>query len=114
MKATNVNGWILGVIPVLVLLCFGCASANVNPPAPRANTGYVDFFIELAAGLAWDIQRFDSSATGFKPAFSSLNPIEGPVLRLAFAPGHLQLRMTFLNRFIGEPSVVEVDATFDL
>ena len=96
---------VLGV----ALLVLGCASSNVNPTAPRTNTGYVDFYAEAGDTLDWDIQRFDASANGFKPVFSSLKPIEGPVLRLAFAPGLHRLRVTVLNRVIAEPVVVEVD-----
>jgi len=93
----------------LALLAFGCASANVNPSAPRARTGYVDFYAESGGSLAWDVRRFDTGANEFKSVFSELGPTEDGMLRLAFAPGHLRFRVTFLNRVIAEPALLEVE-----
>ena len=109
MKRARATGFTVAGFAAVMLLGFGCASPNVNPPAPRANTGYVDFYTESVGEPAWDIQRFDASANEFKLAFSELKLIEGGLLRLAFAPGRHRLRVTFLNRVIAEPAVVEVD-----
>src|SRR2546426_447601 len=75
-------------IPVLLtapLLAPGCASPNVNPASPRAHTGYLDLYAEFSGELNWDVQRLDAIANGFKRVFYDLNPLEGRILRLAFA-----------------------------
>ena len=91
------------------LLLAGCASPNVNPPQPRANTGYVDFYLDAPAELSWEVERFDDRAQDYKDIFSKLEPPPGGILRLAFPPGHYRLRVTFLNRVVREPALVEVD-----
>jgi len=91
------------------LLPFGCASPNVNPASPRTNTGYIDLYADFSGELSWDVQRFDVTANGFKKLFYDWDPVEGRILRLAFAPGHHQLRVTFLNQVIAEPAVIEVE-----
>src|SRR5436190_8027009 len=91
----------------LVLLGFGCVSPHVNPSTPKPGTGYVDLY-SASSDLWWDVQRFDTRANKFQKVFREFAPVEGRVLRLAFAPGHYQLRVTFLNRIITAPAVVEV------
>src|SRR6266568_1883024 len=90
-------------------LALGCASPNVNPSAPRANTGYVDFYEESGNTLAWDVRRFDTAANEFKTVFSELGSTDDGMLRLAFAPGHQRFRVTFLNRVIAEPALLDVE-----
>lgn len=92
----------------LAVFVFGCASPNANPPTARANTGYVDLYLATNAPLAWDVQRFDTGANSFKSVYSKLDTIPDGVLRLAFAPGQQRLRVTFLNRVIATPAVVDV------
>ncbi|MGD0350222.1 MAG: hypothetical protein ABSB84_07915 [Verrucomicrobiota bacterium] len=94
---------------LLALGASGCATQNVNPPQPRANTGYVDFHADPSAELCWDVARFDDRTQSFKSVFSDLEPPSDGVLRLAFAPGHHRLRITFLNRVIAKPAEVEVE-----
>jgi hypothetical protein len=94
---------------VLALWVSGCATPDVNPPSARANTGYVDFHADPAEELCWQIERFDDGAQRFKTAFSELNPPVVGVLRLAFAPGHHRLRVTFMNRVIVQPAEIEVE-----
>jgi hypothetical protein len=55
------------------------------------------------------VARFDERAQAFQKVFSDLNPPPGGVLRLAFAPGHQRLRVTFLNRVISNPAEIEVE-----
>ena len=97
------------MLATAALLAFGCASPNVNPPLPKANTGYVDFFADTAPDLYWEVRQFDPSTKEFREAFSQLSPLKDGVLRLAFHPGHYQFRISFLNRVITEPALVEVD-----
>jgi len=87
----------------------GCSTPNVNPPHARANTGYVDFYADAPEELNWDVARFDDQTQSFKSVFSELEPVPNGVLRLAFAPGHHRLRVTFLNRVIDRPAEVEVE-----
>lgn len=105
----------LKIIPFLLALAAlalwvpGCATQNVNPPQARANTGYVDFHVDPSAGLSWEVARFDDRTQNLRILFSNLKPPPGGILRLAFAPGHYRLRVTFLNRIISQPMEVEVE-----
>jgi hypothetical protein len=94
---------------LLALWASGCATQNVNPPQARANTGYVDFHADSSGELSWDVARFDDRTQSFKSVFSELDPPPDGVLRLAFAPGHYRLRVTFLNRVITQPAEIEVE-----
>jgi len=90
-------------------LLTGCASHNVNPPVARADTGYVDFYTGVEDGLNWEVARFDERARKYVVVFSSFSSLPDGVLRRAFPPGKHQLRVTFLNCVVREPSVLEVD-----
>ena len=94
---------------LLALWASGCATQNVNPPQARANTGYVDFHADSAGELYWQVERFDDRTQSFKNVFSTFDPLPDKVLRLAFAPGHYRLRVTFLNRVITQPAEIEVE-----
>jgi hypothetical protein len=91
------------------LFITGCASPNVNPPGARANTGYVDFYADSSGELSWEVARFDDRKQGFRSVFSKLEPPPGRVLRLAFPPGHYRMRVTFMNRVMREPGLVELE-----
>jgi hypothetical protein len=91
------------------LLVSSCASPNTNPARASANTGYVDFRADSTNALSWEVARFDERAQAFQKVFSDLTPPAGGVLRLAFAPGHQRLRVTFLNRVISNPAEIEVE-----
>jgi hypothetical protein len=99
---------LLLLLAAFSLLAPGCATQNVNPPQARANTGYVDFRADPAEELCWQIERFDDRAQSFKKVFSELDPPSGGFLRLAFAPGHNQLRVSFMNRVIVQPVEIGV------
>lgn len=96
------------VLAVPLLIAAGCASSNINSPAPRANTGYIDLYSESDTDLCWDVQVSRASGADFKTVFSDVKPPEGGVLRLAFAPGNHTLRITFLNRVITKPAQLNV------
>ena len=49
------------------------------------------------------------SATSKRTELEQIEPVEGRVLRLALAPGHHRLRITFLNRVISDPALIEVE-----
>ena len=91
------------------LFVAGCASPNVNPPRARANTGYVDFYADSSGELSWQVARFDERKQSFQSVFSEFEPPPGRALRVAFAPGHYRLRVTFINCVVREPGLVEVE-----
>jgi len=91
-------------------LLAGCASHNVNPPAARADTGYVDLYTTGEADLNWEVARFDARSQKYAVVFSEFKPLSQGVLRLALSPGKYQLRVTFLNCVVREPAVFDVEA----
>jgi hypothetical protein len=93
---------------VAALFAAGCASPGVNPSKPRANMGYVDFYSDSSGELGWGVACFDDHNQAFKPVFSEIEPLPGRVLRLAFAPGHHRVRISFLNLAVREPAEFEV------
>ena len=99
---------IVKICPALAVALLGCASPDVNPRTPKANTGYVDFYSPTKDALYWDVKR-SKSANGYKTVFSKLNSVDAGVLRLAFSPGRHKFRVTFLNRVINKPVEIEVD-----
>ena len=94
---------------LLALGAAGCATPNVNPPAARAHTGYVDFHAGSTDDLYWQVERYDVRAQSFKIVYSEMAPPAGGFLRLALAPGHYQLRLSILNRAVREPALVDVE-----
>ena len=114
MKVSTANGVCLAAAHLALALACGCASTNVNPPTPRANTAYLDFYSGSDPRLAWDVQRFDSVANRFKHVFSELDPIPDGMLRVALPPGGHRLRITFLNRVISQPAIFDVEAAAGL
>jgi len=97
------------LVLAMALLLPGCATKNVNPPQARAHTGYVDLHASPPGGLSWEVSCHDDRAQAFKRVFSELKPPAGGILRLAFAPGHHRLRITFLNRVVAEPVEISVE-----
>lgn len=76
-NAMNPHKTIPRVLALAVIASWlaGCASPDVNPPAARAHTGYVDFYPAVNADLAWDVQRWDAGANRFRTEFSKLDPV---------------------------------------
>ena len=92
-----------------VYLLTGCANPNVNPASARADTGYVDFYTDADDGLNWEVARFDSSSQKFTAVYSEFKPLPDGELRLALSPGNHLLRVTFLNRVVRGPAVLEIN-----
>jgi len=44
-----------------------CATGDINPPQARANTGYLDFHADAAAGLMWEVARLDDPPAAYQP-----------------------------------------------
>jgi hypothetical protein len=89
------------------LIVAGCASPNVNPPTPRAHTGYVDFFAD-DDGLYWQVDQIEADGKA-KQVFYQFAPLNEHILRLAFAPGQYRFRVNFMNHAIRNSGVVEVE-----
>jgi hypothetical protein len=99
----------LPLLTALGLCLAGCTTPNASPPEARANTGYVDFHAESADDLCWEVYRYDERTQDFARLYSKLDPPPSQVLRLALAPGDYHLRVTFLNRVVLEPAIVQVE-----
>ena len=97
-----------GVVAAIAWLEPGCASKDVNPPAARSRTGYVDFYTEADYELCWQVERVKPSGDTAR-VFEQFEPQEGRILRLAFAPGRYRFKVTFLNCVITRPATVEVE-----
>jgi hypothetical protein len=99
------------VLPALLigsLAACGCRTANVNPPMPRAHTGYVDFYTDTDLGLSWDIKRGVAPGGELHTVFSEFDPVPGSILRLASPPGNHRFQIRFINRAITGPQTVDV------
>jgi len=104
----HVHGACAGfLIGLAGLIATGCASTNVNPPTPRAQTGYVDFFAD-DENLYWQVDQVEAEGKE-KQVFSLFAPLQEHILRLAFAPGDYRFRVTFMNHAIRTPGTVEVE-----
>jgi len=95
----------------LGLVCLaltGCSTANVNPAAPRAHTGYVDFYTDTDMGLSWEVKRADDGAGEMRVVFSEFQPVRGTILRLAAPPGSHRFQVWFTNQVTEGPQTVQV------
>jgi hypothetical protein len=86
----------------------GCSTPNVNPPAPRAHTGYVDFYTDSDMGLSWEVKRADDRTGEMRAVFSEFKPVEGTILRLAAPPGNHRFQVWFTNQVTEGPQTVQV------
>jgi hypothetical protein len=102
-------------VPAIAMLLFagillpGCSTPNHNPPAPRANTGYVDFHTDSALALSWEVKRFEEPGSKPKTVFSDPQPVPGTVLRIPSPPGRQRFQVWFLNRATEGPQTVETN-----
>lgn len=99
----------LGLAAALALVASGCASPDLNPPQPRADTGYVDFYASPPEPLSWEVARLDERTGVYKRVYSELHPPEAGILRLALPPGLHSLRLAFLDRLITHPVDLQVE-----
>ena len=96
-------------LTLLALGFTGCATGDVNPSKASAHTGYVDFSAESSGPLNWQVSRQVQDTQNFTVIYSELSPPADGILRLAFAPGNYRLQITFLNRVVTEPGLIEVE-----
>jgi hypothetical protein len=100
---------LIATLAAVAMLGFGCASPNVNPPRPKAHTGYVDFDLAVADELALEVREYRSGTNSFKTLYFDVRPVQNEPLRLALAPGRHRLRVTCVNRAINHPAEIEVE-----
>ncbi len=94
--------------PALAVALAGCASPDVNPAAPKARTGYLDLYTGDPAPVSWKVQDLVPGTQKFHDVFTQIDPIDTPVIRLAFPPGRRQFKVNFLNCPVVEPAAFEV------
>ncbi len=90
------------------LIIAGCSTPNVNPPSPRANTGYVDFYTDADLELSWEVKRAEEPGGELRTVYSELKPVTGTILRLATPPGSYQFQVWFMNQATEGPQTVAV------
>ena len=90
------------------LISAGCVSPDVNPPSPKATTGYVDFYTDSSMGLSWRIKRGNGPDGEMAQVFSDYSPLMGNVLRLATRAGTNEFEVWFYNQFTTGPEIVSV------
>ncbi|HEY5913528.1 MAG TPA: hypothetical protein VJA21_23320 [Verrucomicrobiae bacterium] len=90
------------------LMSAGCRTGDLNPPVPRANTGYVDFYTDSSGQLSWKVRRASEPTGEMRTVFSEFKPIPGNVLRLAAPPGTYRFEVWFSNQTTTGPQTVVV------
>ena len=90
------------------LACTGCSTPNVNPPAPRADTGYIDFYTDSDMDLSWEVKQADERTGEMRTVFSEFKPVQGTILRLAAPPGNHRFQVWFTNQVTEGPQTVQV------
>ena len=100
---------ILLTLLLLAGLTSGCTTDHGQRSAVRRGLGFVEFQPDPPDDLAWRVSRFDADKQTWQQVFSDLKPPTSGVLRLACAPGPYQFQVTFLNRVILQPVLVQVE-----
>jgi len=96
-------------VAIASLALTGCSTSNPNPPTPRANTGYVDFYTDSSLGLAWEIKcAEEGKGDQLRTVFSKMEPVAGTTLRLAASPGLRQYQVWIMNRVTAGPQPVQI------
>ena len=89
--------------------CRWVRQSQRQPTTGPVENGLCGFLCRFGWKLRWQVARFDDRAQSFKNVFSEWDLLPVRVLRLAFAPGHYRIRVTFTNRVVREPGLVEVE-----
>jgi len=97
---------LLAALACLILV--GCRTADLNPPAPRAHTGYVDFYTDKNLDLSWEIKQADEYKGAMRTVFSEFNPPAENILRLAAPAGTNRFSVWFRNVATTGPQIVRV------
>jgi len=105
------TGAVRFLAPLACLALAGCHTADLNPPAPRANTGYVDFYTDKNLDLSWEIKRASEKTGELRTAFSEFDPPAENILRLAAPAGKHRYSVWFKNVASTGPQLVVVEVT---
>jgi len=93
---------------LLLLLVISCRSTNVNPADAKPNTGYVDLYSPADTNLCWEVKDVQVKSGKARTLFSNVKPVQGSVLRLALSPGDHRLSITFLNKAVSIPALLDL------
>ena len=114
MKSRSNSRWLRCVCLVIgtgLLVGLGCATPEANPPSPRAEKGYADFYADPSMDVFWKVDECDDQGTVCRVIYSEFkSPLNG-FLRLELPPGQHHLRLTFLNLTTEGPVLVQVPIT---
>ncbi len=98
------------VLAILATAVFvGCSTPDINPPAPRAKTGYVDFYTDSNLGVSWKVKRAMEPDGELRSVFSEFKPVRGNILRLATPAGKHRFEVWFSNQVTTGPQTVDVE-----
>lgn len=99
------------VRPLAALVCLafaGCRTADLDPPAPRANIGYVDFYTDKNLDLSWEVKRVSEKTGELRTVFSEFDPPAENILRLVAPAGTNHFSVWFKNVATTGPQLVAV------
>ncbi len=99
---------ILTVAAFTGLLAAGCSTPDLNPPVPRAGTGYVDFYTDTNQALMWQVKRGGESGGEMRTVFCEYKPVPGNILRLAAPPGSYRFEIWLMNQITTGPQPLQV------
>ena len=94
---------------LLAGLASGCATDNGPRTGVRPGLGFVDFRPDPPDDLAWRVSQFNPGKQAWQQVYSDLKPPANGVLRLVCPPGPYQFQVTFLNRVVLQPALVQVE-----
>jgi len=86
----------------------GCSTQEVNPAAPRAGSGYVDFYTDSDMDLSWDVKCADEKTGEMQTIYSQMKPAAGTILRVAAPPGERRFQVWIQNLFTVGPETAQV------
>lgn len=95
------------VIALVTLVTAGCSTMDVNPPAPRVNTGYVDFYTKPDLDLWWEVKGPNAKAE-MQTLYREYKALPESILRLEAPPGTQRFQVWFSNLATEGPITVSV------
>ncbi len=96
---------------VTALVCLagaGCRTADVNPAAAGANTGYVDFYTDSDQGLSWEVKETTEANGDARSIYAEYKELPGNILRVAVPAGNHRFSVWFYNLVTTGPQTVLV------
>ena len=107
----EVSGSLLALFVLAGALLFaaGCATPESNPPTPRPNFGYADFYADPPLDGFWKVDERNAQRSEFRVLYSEYKAPTHGVLRLELSPGRHRLRLALLNLATEGPVEVELE-----